>query len=518
MPAPKPRLVVFVHGWSVSTTGTYGEFPARLQREAQRDAGLEIDIENVWLGKYVSFRDSVRVEDLARGFQAAVRRQLARRFADGQRFVCITHSTGGPVIREWWERYYAPDKRGRDCPMSHFIMLAPANFGSALAQLGKGRISKLKSWVGSVEPGTGVLDWLELGSPEAWTLNQRWMEYPDFTKARGGVFPFVLTGQMIDRALYDHVNSYTGENGSDGVVRAAAANLNATYVKLRQKPPTERQLAKVARLEAQGEHADAAEALEEISTALEVVDRKTSRRTAFGLVKGRSHSGEEMGILRSVKRSGPSHPSVSAVLKCLRVSSSRAYATACREFEEHTAAVERRERVEVQEGFFRDSYTIHDPYSMVIFRLVDDRGHAVTDFDLKLTGGPDGDPDNLPTGFFQDRQRTSRHKGTVTYYLNHARMTGAPAVPHKGKTRRPKLAGATHLGIEIIPRPRRGYAHYAKAVLRASTRTLADVLKPHQTTLVDIELRRIVHEGVFLVTKDQAPEDFRKQRVGDVIS
>ena len=37
MPATKSRLVVFVHGWSVSNTDTYGEFPARLQWEAQRE-------------------------------------------------------------------------------------------------------------------------------------------------------------------------------------------------------------------------------------------------------------------------------------------------------------------------------------------------------------------------------------------------------------------------------------------------------------------------------------------------
>ena len=48
--------------------------------------------------------------------------------------------------------------------MSHLIMLAPANYGSALAQLGKQRLSRIKSWFEGVEPGQGVLDWLELGS------------------------------------------------------------------------------------------------------------------------------------------------------------------------------------------------------------------------------------------------------------------------------------------------------------------------------------------------------------------
>ena len=62
---PKP-LLVFVHGWSVTSTGTYGELPARLQAEAARAGGPGLDIAHVYLGQYVSFRDEVRVEDVAR--------------------------------------------------------------------------------------------------------------------------------------------------------------------------------------------------------------------------------------------------------------------------------------------------------------------------------------------------------------------------------------------------------------------------------------------------------------------
>ena len=42
----------------------------------------------------------------------------------------------------------------------------------------------------------------------------------------------MVIGQTIDRKLYDNLNTYTGESGSDGVVRVAAANLNSAYVRL----------------------------------------------------------------------------------------------------------------------------------------------------------------------------------------------------------------------------------------------------------------------------------------------
>ena len=86
--------------------------------------------------------------------------------------------------------------------------------------------------------------------------------------------PFVLTGERIDHKLYDHVNSYTGEPESDGVVRAAAANLNATYLRLVQ--------------EADG------------ATSKLVVEGLTNAPDiAFKIVPGRSHTGPDMGILKA---------------------------------------------------------------------------------------------------------------------------------------------------------------------------------------------------------------------------
>ena len=179
----EPLSIVFVHGWSVHHTDTYGELPRRLLTEAAAGNCPALDLHNIFLGKYVSFRDEVRVEDLARGFEAALQAELGPLLKAGRRFVCITHSTGGPVARDWWQRYNLDPKR--PCPMSHLIMLAPANFGSALAILGKGKLSRMASWWDGVEPGQGVLDWLELGSPEAWQLNRNWIsQTPDFTPVR----------------------------------------------------------------------------------------------------------------------------------------------------------------------------------------------------------------------------------------------------------------------------------------------------------------------------------------------
>jgi hypothetical protein len=482
---PGPQTVVFVHGWSVTHTDTYGGLPERLAAEAA-GAGERLDLRDVWLARYVSFRDEVRVEDLSRAMEAAVRRELFDVLARGARFAVITHSTGGPVARDWWLRHYAGRRGAGPCPMSHLVMLAPASFGSALAQLGKGRVGRLRSWLEGVEPGQGVLDWLELGSPEAWELNEAWIRGRFGRWDARGVFPFVLAGETIDRKLYDHLNAYTGESGSDGVVRVAAANLNATLVRLAQPAPAGG--ATPAVLELAGGRV------------------KRAPRTAFRVVSGAAHSGEAKGILRSVApdAGGKGAEVVDAVRRALAVTTPAQYKALCRRFDAETAAIQERERTEVEPvPILPDRTHIHDRASLVLFRVRDSAGHPLEDFDLELTG-PDDDPDLLPQGFFKDRQRNGRARNTLAYFLNHDLMTGCPAVVDPRdpeRVWRPARPGIDTLGLRVTPRPTDGFVHYAPGSIAASAALLHDVVRPNETTLVDVVLERVVHEGVYRASR-----------------
>ncbi|MFN7782800.1 MAG: esterase/lipase family protein [Lysobacterales bacterium] len=472
---PLPDTLVFLHGWSVTSTDTYGGLPERLAAEyAAR--GQALQLRDIHLGRYVSFHDEVRMEDLARALQAAVARELGALIQAGRRFAVITHSTGGPLAREWWWRYYAQPRGAVPCPMSHLVMLAPANFGSALAQLGKGRLSRIKTFAQGVEPGAGVLDWLEQGSPEAWALNEAWCRgrfgVPGGEDGRG-VYPFVLTGQRIDRKLYDHLNPYTGESGSDGVVRVASANLNAALLVLEQGRSGDLQ-----RLEAVG-------------------GLKRAPRTAFRLMAGAAHSGKAHGILRSVSATagGQGTETVQAVLRCLEVDSGAAYATLCDAFEQESERVEAAERVEIEAvPVLPDRVHLHDRSSLVVFRLQDSEGYALKDYDLVLTGAQDS-PNLLPAGFLRDRQRNSRHPGTLSFLFDHDLMTGCAAVPdprRAGAELRAALPGVDRLGLKLRPRPEQGFVRYAQAAIQAEPALLRQVLRPNQTTLVDLRLKRLV--------------------------
>lgn len=496
-----PRLIVFVHGWSVTHTDTYGGLPDRLVAEGQA-AGLQLVVKQVYLGRYISFHDEVRLQDISRAFQDAVQRELSDAVQRYGRFACITHSTGGPVIRDWWWRHHQSQKGSGPCPMSHLVMLAPANFGSALAQLGKARVGRLKSWFEGVEPGTGVLDWLELGSPEAWRLNNAWIDCGESAVGARGIYPFVITGQSIDRKFYDHLNTYTGETGSDGVVRVAAANLNCTRVRLNQEPVTKSK-----------------EGYSALGLSLgdgEAVTR--APKTALRVVAGKSHSGKEMGIMRSVSAKAgvrKDAETVGTILDCLKVSRRREYLALCKRFDEETVLVQNAERKEIETRLLLpDNYFIHDRYSMVIFRLRDEAGHVVEDFDLTLTSGPNNDPNHLPKGFALDRQSNKRDRGTLTYYFNWDIMSGCPEVVHEGKVLRPSSDGAKGLGMRITPRPAEGFVHYLPCEISASTELLKSVLQPNQTTLVDIVLRRVIRRGVFELDQGTQQKSFKRTEPG----
>ena len=471
-----PLLLVFVHGYSVTNLDTYGELPLRLRNEGHAQ-GLDVRIENIYLGRYISFNDEVRLDDVSKAMQAAVQQQIPV----GTRFVCITHSTGGPVVRNWWHLFY--EEANLVCPMSHLIMLAPANHGSALAQLGKTKLSRVKSWFDGVEPGQKILDWLELGSNEAWQLNTDWILNGGKHISENGIFPFVLTGQNIDRKLYDHINSYTGELGSDGVVRVASANLNTHYIKLKQKAQQS--------------------GIKDSVSALEVEAVREAPQTAMRILSQKSHSGETMGIMRSVLKETTDQKSaetITAIFDCIRVTNATDYLKLCDTFSIQTETVQKNSLVEIEKKLLKNTLYFHDRYSMVIFRVKDSEGYPLTNFDLVLTG-PGNDPDMLPEGFFADRQCNHVDASTITYFFNYDVMVGAAAVVKDGEEIRKALPGIDSLGLIIRPRPDEGFIRYQPCEITASKELFEKALSPNATTLIEIELKRIVNNEIFRFEK-----------------
>lgn len=469
-------IVIFLHGWSVTHTNAYGELPKWLESQSN-DGTLHIQVGNIYLGRYISFDDTVTVDDIARAFDQAVRDEIADKLRSGERFACITQSTGGPVVRQWMDLYFKNNLA--QCPLSHLIMLAPANHGSALAQLGKSRLGRIKSFFEGVEPGQHVLDWLELGSDMSWQLNESWLDYHC---TANGIYSFVLTGQTIDRKLYDAVNSYTGEAGSDGVVRVSATNMNYSLLKLHQE----------------GNNGE----------SLVVAKMIRTEPMAFGVLPGLSHSGKNMGIIRSVTMANAAtHPTAIWVLRCLQVKNRDAYNALAKDLDKITEETQKEEHSELVKTLIYKHEYITNRYSMIIFRLIDDRGNHLADYDLYLTAGPQYSEGALPKGFFVDRQRNMHNRGKLTYYLDYDIMEVGINTP--------KMQGNLGFRIKAYPEAKdQALAYYRILDFHSSLADINKILHPNETVMVEIMLQRRVDRAVSRITNNLTPAKISAKSIG----
>jgi hypothetical protein len=453
--------LIFVHGWSVTSTSTYGNLPKTLA-EGSLESGLSIDIQHVYLGKYISFKDEVTMDDIATAFDHALRD------IDGDGsiapFSCITHSTGGPVVRHWVEKYYGRSRLD-EMPLTHLVMLAPANHGSALAALGKERVGRIKAWWQGIEPGQKVLDWLCLGSQGQWELNEAFVRY---RSAKDGFYPFVLTGQGIDQSLYDFLNSYLEEKGSDGVVRVSGANMNSRFLVLAQSDQPVIPGSDVLRLD---------------YNARKPV--KYPQHVPLGVFHQFSHSGTDRGIMAVKAKSNRHGIIVTEILKCLQVSDAQGYRKRGKDLVKLTQEEQAKPRREVDDHISR--------YSMLVLRVRDHLGDLIpcADYDIFLLGGADYQKDALPKGFFVDRQQ-NRQSNALIYYIDADRML--------------QLTGdQAFYGISVVVRPEAGFSYFRAGEFRSEGMPVDKVFSPNETTYIDITIQRYVDRNVFVFDPGSNP-------------
>lgn len=439
--------LVFVHGWSVTHTDTYAQLPQALVRLLGDE--MNLTIRHIHLGRYISFDDAVRLSDIAKAFNDARLDLLGKK-----PFAVITHSTGAAVIRHWLQTFFTGDKLSR-CPLTHLIMLAPANHGSALAQLGKSRVGRIKSFFAGVEPGQGILDWLELGSDGQYDLNRYWLD----NFSLDGPLPFVLTGEAIDSQFYDYLNSYTAEAGSDGVVRVASANLNFSYLLL-------------------AETAHTCDGFDNrcISTLKLSKHSQPHQQTAFEVIKNASHSGSSKGIMGSVtNRNAKNKPVVQRIAQCLRVTTPKQYRQLSDEMSQ-ASLIKRKPRA-----------------CMLVVRVTDDTGLPVEDFDILLLSGPHFVPGEFKKGFMLDKQKNHTNKHVLTFYFDADKL----AKVSEGK-----------IGLRVEPRPNSGMCYYLSAEFRSDVEQVHELLIADQTTMVDIVLQRRIKPETFSFIAPKDGGDF----------
>lgn len=272
----------------------------------------------------------------------------------------------------------------------------------------------------------------------------------------------MLTGEAIDGALYDYMNSYTGEVGSDGVVRVCAANMNFVYAKLAQQTG----------IQCESFDGECTETLvlTELTQAVEPC--------VLGIVPRASHSNRKMGIMNSVtQRNAANKPVVADILDCLGVADRENY----RQLREQMAVASEASRKPPR-------------YCMLVVRVFDNLGHRVTDFDCYLLAGDEYHASKLPHAMVLDKQRNSVNGNVITFYLDANKLFKIRA----GK-----------LGLKLIPRPAEGFCHYKSAEFRCEPEQLTHLFGADHTLMLDIQLERYIAPNTFSFTKIGDSEDFK---------
>ncbi|MDF1544331.1 MAG: hypothetical protein P1R58_04435 [bacterium] len=425
--------VFLVHGWSVAQTTTYQALHLKLA-----EAGF--DLTEIYLGRYVSLDDHVEIKDIATAMHNALKKQLGvGRWQEP--FHIITHSTGALVAKEWVIRHYT----GKFCenkPLRNLIFLAGPHFGSRLAHHGRSMISHLR-YLG--DTGNQVLTALELGSEFSWQNNELWLDRKNWK--RKGVRPYCIIGDRIDKSFKEKmifaekIFPAAYEKGSDEVVRAAAGNLNFRRYLV-----------------------DAANKERKMVGEIHSVP--------FVALKDYTHSGDELGIMNSIRKSAkPSmvkYQNLKLILDCLAVKSEASYERVRDQFAQITELTRAKRK----------------PFAQLDFRFRDITGAPIDDYVVTLGAKVNGEDKASKTVAHTHKNKATPNHFTVFIDLKEFE-------PHL--TYFLKFDSKSHTELfSYAPDPYQ---------IEFEGTELTNVISENQTTQIDVILDRTSSEKLFLFHK-----------------
>ena len=287
--------VIFVHGYSETSLGSYFDFPQRLEAAMPAVTGIVLSAFN-------SLDDTVTIDDLADAMEDRVRALGPALTAPPWAVIC--HSTGALVARRWMLNRLA---NGAPIP-THLITMAGANHGSTLAQMGKSVLVYVQKLFSKQSPtvGANVLTDLDYGSDFLLKLNAEWMSRWN-DGSLDGLYAFSAGGDSVGNDPTLDIFWETHEPGSDNTVRISGANLNYTLINVNHGPGGPQPVAVVP-----------------------------VRPAPHLVLSGYSHFGPATGILGLVKPGGDT--AVNAVVQALSVGSSADYAAVAADWSAQTAA------------------------------------------------------------------------------------------------------------------------------------------------------------------------------------
>jgi hypothetical protein len=440
------------------------------------------------LSRYISLDDGITIDDISRALDRALKMDFPKLLQG--RFHVIIHSTGALVIRNWLRRF-SP----KPSPLQNLIYLAGANLGSGWAHIGKGQVAKWGRWVfqDGTERGVQVLNALELGSD--WTLDMHlhFLQSGNVLPTDYGVYESVIIGTQADVKWYSIPIRYAKEDGSDGVVRVSASNVNFNYLRF---GPTQ------AALEADWTEASRQQDRhlnreKKQATFYELKESSTPGCNArpvvpFAIPYQCAHSGDEMGVVTG------SLPKAQ-VLRLVQLSleaTPQTWPTLVDAFDRETEATYDKALKQQTPAWWKkwldDPRAQYDHHAQIVFRVRDQDGRPVTNFDVYFDSAQQDSKARPIQTLFEDKHLNQVSPNILTFFLR----TDAFVAAKKKWVCQVEEVEMCALEISAVE-PETGEILYLPLRLKLETNQLMEWIQGHRTTIIDVQLLRLPSPNVF---------------------
>ncbi|MET1255666.1 hypothetical protein [Aliikangiella maris] len=478
------KPILLIHGYSSEgkdnkVEDIYGTLPDFLKKEFGEE-----NIESINLSRWISLNDGVRLDDISFAMERALNSDQYRSLLSGG-FHVIIHSTGALVVRNWIRKYSA-----KPSPIINLIHLAGANFGSGLAHIGQGRLSRWGRYLfGGTGVGKHILQALEFGSAETLNLQTHFLTSDNDIYEDYQVQEFCIIGSQTLSFLRQVPIRYVKEDSSDNTVRTSAGNLNFNYILI--SPTKTADDLTVKKLNELIEKRKNNETFKEENYQYDLTGLSENRQPIpFTIAYETAHFGDDIGIV-----TGKSNRSavIPLVIKALKTAQDKiAYTKMVQFFEQNTSKTF--QRVTKLKGNITDwdKQAQYEAHAQLIFRLTDQYGRPVEEYDITFKSK--NKKMNRLESMIEDDHVNEQNPANKTLYLRTQQYDS------KSKTWINLMDNISPLNMEVT-----GVEAHSKDIayvpvnISLSSKQLQQVVQNFTTTIVDIQLIRLPSSNVFTI-------------------
>lgn len=469
------RPILFIHGYSSeekdkSVTEIYGDLP-QLVKTYFPERKLEL----LNLSRWLSLNDALHLDDVTLAMDRALKQQCPELLSQG--FDVIVHSTGALIVRNWLRNYST-----KPSPIGKIIYLAGAHFGSGLAHIGRGQLSRWYRRFHGTGVGLRILAELEIGSHRTLDLQHHLMRMSKALRNEYGVYEFCLAGsQTLSSFRYLPIR-YLKEDSADNTVRTASANLNSTWIEV--KPTEKTEWLSEAQLKRLIDQPGAIEGLYQQQTM------RNHQSIPYSILFETAHFGEEIGIVMGTENR---NEVMGQIADALRTPETPLGYQACVErFEKHTALTFARVAKLKSNLLEWDKQAQYEGHSQLIFRLRDQFGRPIEHFDINFQSEPERDGRLSFGRMIEDKHSNKKEGGTITFYLRTQKFKDNQWVD--------RLEQVMPVAIEVTAiEPDTGVVAYVPLCLKLDPKAIRETVRVFETTVFDLTLSRLPSNQVFSI-------------------